>query len=188
MLNSQERMFAEWKYDIKMLLSGRMWRNFLLVFGIPLGILAAVFMITATPRDAAIVFFGGFVLFGAIWTIAGVVIDLAGGFRAYYALTNEGIHFAMGKGAQDIAAKVTLVGALIGKPGMMASGMLAKAEQRAFAAWPDITRINVSPSSHYIEIRRKHAIKPIGIYCTAEDFGPILEVIRVNLPQGTPGL
>src|SRR6185369_16535811 len=96
----KEEILSSWTYPIKMLFSGRLWKTFLLVFGIPAAALGVFLMFIAGVTVGVLAFAGGVVFFALIWAIVGVVVDLAGGFEANYVVTNEGVYFRSGKKAQ----------------------------------------------------------------------------------------
>ena len=150
-------------------------------------IFGVILSIASGPQDGLIVFFGGFGVFGVLWIITGIIVDLAGGFGANYLITHEGIGFTSGRGTRATVDAVTAVGALTGNIGMLGSGLLARAEQDSFIAWAEISRVKLSESSRYIEVRSKSAIKPIGLYC-AEHFTAMRDLLRARAPAGTPGL
>lgn len=185
---TEEPLLLQWSYNIKMLFSARMWKTFLFIFGIPLLLLGTFLMFVAKVSDGLIAIFGGFAFFTVLWTITGVIVYLFGGFKAIYTVTNKGVYFASGKGTRNTVKAVTLIGVLAGKPGMVASGMLAGSEQDIFIAWSDIAKVKISEKGRFIEIRSRRAIKPIGLYCTAETFSPMRDLIRSKAPAETPGV
>lgn len=73
----------------------------------------------------------------------------------------------------------TVLGALV-----CAAGMLARAEQDAFLAWDAIGKVSVSDGSFYIELRGKSATKPIGLYCTPENFHSVRELVLGRVVAG----
>jgi hypothetical protein len=182
----EEQVLLQWHQKVKMLFSRRLWKMFLLVFGIPALVLGILVAVLATPRDGALAFGGGLVLFAVLWALVGVVVDLGGGFSAFYTLTDKGAYFASGKGARAAASLATVGGMLAGSPGATGAGLLARAEQDAFLAWDSIGKVTVSEDGLYIELRGRSATKPIGLYCTPENFTAVRDLVRGKVPAGRP--
>ena len=66
-----------------MLFRLRLWKSFLLVFGIPVPLFGIVVTFVSGPRDGVVVLG----LFAVLWAVVGAVIDGAGGFTASYLVT-----------------------------------------------------------------------------------------------------
>jgi hypothetical protein len=177
MAAEEEQVLMQWHSKIRMLFSKRLWKMFLLVFGIPVLLLAILVAFVASPADGVLAFGGGLALFAVIWALVGVVVDIGGGFSAFYSITDKGVHFASGKGARAAAGIATAAGLMAGKPGMAGAGMLARAEQDAFMSWDSIGKVSVSDGSFYIELHGKSVTKPIGLYCTPENFRDVRDLL-----------
>jgi hypothetical protein len=186
MSDAAEETLLAWDHRIRMLANPNLWRAFALVFGAPLMVLGAVLAVTAGWKTGLTALVGGLVLFGALWLIVGVIVDLMGGFRAHYAVTTRGLYFASGKGERRAAQAASVIGLLAGKPGAAGAGLLAQSEQDAFIAWPDIARVKTR--GHYVEVRSRHALKPIGFYGAAETLDLLRSALRSHAPAGTPGV
>jgi hypothetical protein len=165
-----------------MLASARMWKNFLLAFGIPAVVLGVVTAFIGGPGLGGTVIAGSVLLFAVLWAVVGAVIDIAGGFTASYLLTNKGIRFTMGRGARGAADAAALIGVLAESSGGAGAGLLARAEQFAFLAWSDLRKVTINESSRYIQVRAGLGSKPIGIYCTEENFPRVRDLVRVRMP------
>ncbi|MBS0411167.1 MAG: hypothetical protein JSR86_14710 [Proteobacteria bacterium] len=96
MTDAAEQTLLAWDHRIRMLANANLWRAFALVFVAPLMVLSGFLAITAGARTGLIAFAGGIAIFGGLWLIVGVIVDLMGGFRARYAITTEGVYFASG--------------------------------------------------------------------------------------------
>lgn len=178
MSDAEEALLPGWSHRIRMLFSARLWKSFLLVLGIPVVLLGIVMSFVSGPDDGLTVILGGLGLFGLLWAVVGAVIDLSGGFTAAYLMTNWGLHFRLGKGARGAADAATLVGALAGSAGGAGAGILARSEQDAFVAWSDIRKVTISEGGRYIQVRAGLGSKPIGIYCTEQNFHRVCEIVR----------
>lgn len=186
MTDGAEQTLLAWDHRIRMLANSNLWRAFALVFVAPLAVVSGFLAVTAGIRTGSIAFAGGLAVFGGLWLIVGVIVDLMGGFVAHYAITTEGVYFASGKGERAAATAAVVIGTLAGKPGAAGAGLLAQSEQDAFIPWPDVARVKTR--GRYVEVRSRHALKPIGLYCTAETFGLLRNALRAHAPKGTPGL
>ena len=89
MSDAAEETLLAWDHRIRMLANPNLWRAFALVFGAPLTVLGAVLAVTTGWKTGLTALVGGLVLFGALWLIVGVIVDLMGGFRAHYAVTGK---------------------------------------------------------------------------------------------------
>ena len=182
-----DHVLLQWSTCIRMLFSRQMWKTFFILFGITLALIGILLSVVSKPEDGLIAFFGGLAVFGVLWIITGIVVDLFGGFGANYLVTVAGIGFSSGKGTRATVDTVAVLGALTGNTGMLASGLLAQAEQDIFIAWADIARVSVFEGSRYIEVRSKRAIKPLGMYCE-DHFTAMRDLLRDRAPAGTPGV
>ncbi|MBS0337738.1 MAG: hypothetical protein JSS40_13140 [Proteobacteria bacterium] len=186
MAAEEGQVLMQWHSKVRMLSSKRLWKMFLLVFGIPALLLGILVSFIADPATGALACGGGFALFAVVWALVGVAVDLGGGFSASYVVTDKGVHFASGKGARAAAEIAAVGGLLAGKPGMAGAGMLARAEQDTFLAWDAIGKVSVSDGSFYIELRGKSAAKPVGLYCTPENFHSVRELVLGRVVAGRP--
>jgi hypothetical protein len=166
-----------------MLFSARLWKSFLLVFGIPVLLLSLVVSFASKPGDGMVVLLGGLGLFGLLWAMVGAIVDLTEGFTAAYLVTDRGVHFRLGKGARGAAEAATLIGILARAPSGAGAGLLALSEQDGFIAWSDIRKLTISDRSRYVQIRARFGSKPIGIYCTEQNFVAVCGLVRAHLPQ-----
>lgn len=183
---SEENLF-QWNYQIKMLFNPTLWKTFFVIFGIPIALLGLVLKFIAKIHPVLLPMAGIFVFFFVIWVITGIMMDLMGGFLASYRLTSKGIYFTSGKNEKNIADAVTVIGALTGKPGMAGAGLLARAEQSNFIDWAKVKKVKVRAGSRYIFIREGFGCKPVGLYCTKENFHQVLDIVRSHC-QGVKGL
>ena len=178
MHDTEELLLPGWTVRIRMLVSARLWKSFVLVFGIPVTLFSVVVALASGAYDGLIVLVGGLALFAFLWAAVGIVIDVTGGFTAGYAVTNRGVHFRLGKGARGAADAATLIGLLSRSPAAIGAGLLASAEQGAFIAWRDVRKVTIDARSRYIQVRAALGSKPVGIHCTEENFARVRHVVR----------
>ena len=180
----EEESLFSWKSRIKMLFNPILWRSFLFVFGISILLLGIFFVvISGNFRNTLLLMGGLFVFFAVIWAVVGVVFDLAGGFHASYVITSRGIYFSSGKAEKDIADAVAVIGILSGSAGRAGAGLLARSEQDAFIGWSEVRKVKVSEGKRYILVKKGFGSKPVGLYCTEDNFGPVLQTIRSKSPS-----
>jgi hypothetical protein len=180
MNETEYALLPGWSVRIRMLSSARLWKSFLLVFGIPVTLISVVVSFAAGTDQGIIVLLGGWGLFAFLWAAVGVIIDASGGFTAAYAVTNRGVHSSLGRGSRGAADAATLLGVLARSPGAVGAGLLARSEQDAFIAWNDVRRVTISQRSRYVQIRAGFGSKPVGIYCTEENFSPVCDIVRAR--------
>jgi hypothetical protein len=158
-----------------------------MAFGIPcvlLGIFLAV--IAKRPEFALIVPLGGMGILMGIFVLVGVVIDLFGGFKVVFFLTSHGVRSVAGKGAKAAATTAFWMGALTGRPGVAGAGLLAESEQNVFIPWQEVTKIKVKTWRRFILVKREWGYKPIGLYCTPENFPQVMEILRYYAADKMP--
>jgi hypothetical protein len=143
-------------------------------------------VISKRPEFVLIIPAGGLAILLGIFVLVGVVIDLFGGFKVVFFLTSHGVRSVAGKGAKAAATAAFWMGALTGHPGAAGAGLLAESEQNVFIPWTDVTKIKVKTWRRYIHIKREWGFKPIGLYCTPENFAPVMEILRYYAADKMP--
>ena len=184
---TDERLLMSWENRVKLLMNPTIWSSMLLVIGIPSGLLGLFFTLL-TGQLEYLVFvplacLGGLL---AIFVLVALVIDAFGGMKATFYLTTHGVRFVSGKGASAAATAAFLAGLLAGKPGLTGTGLLAESEQHVFISWSDISTIQIKAARHYILIKRGWGDRPIGLYCTPENFRPVMDTLRARAGDRMP--
>ena len=139
--------------------------------------LAILFLFISRSPKALLVsglFCGLMVLF----VLIGGVIDVFGGFRVRFILTDQGVRSLAGKGAQAAANAAIVGGILTGNLSRVAVGAAARSEQDVFIPWGEISRVKVSERRRYVLVKGATLQKPIGLYCTAGNFAKVLEILK----------
>lgn len=174
-----EQVYLAWEARIKVLPNPTVWGSLLAAFGIPsllLGLLVA--FIARRPELALLVPLaatGGFLL---LFTLIGLVIDLFGGFKAIFTLTTRGVRAQSGRVARATSAVAVWTGIATGNLAAAGAGLLAESEQNVFIPWDQVTAVKVKAGRRYVHVKRAWGFKPIGLYCTRENFPQVLEVLR----------
>jgi len=179
----EQVLLPPWSHRIRMFTSARLWKSFLLVFGIPATLLSLVVAFTSGIENGTIVLFATWGVLAFLWALVGAIIDVTGGFTAAYVVTSEGVRFRLGKGARGAADAATMVGVLAGSTAAAGAGLLARSEQDAFIAWRDVRKVTIRERSRYIQIRAGLGSKPVGIYCTEQNFLPLCALVRARPPS-----
>ena len=174
----KEEVLFKWDHQIKMLFNPVLWGNFVVCFGIPAILLGIGFSFTGQVKTSAFLAAGLVAFFAVIWVIAGIVIDLGGGFGASFVITSRGIYFTSGPGSKKAADIATVIGLLAGSASGTGAGFLARAEQDNAVEWEKIKKVKVRKGMRYIFVRGGFGNKPIGLYCNKENFDPICALVQ----------
>jgi hypothetical protein len=178
-LTPEQETLLTWETRIKVLSNTSIWFSLLMAFGIPSVLLGIFFAFIAKRPVYALlvplVALGGLLL---IFVLVGIVIDLFGGFRVIFVLSNTGLRSLTGKVAKTIPTITVLAGLLAGKPGMVGTGLLAESEQNVFIPWEAITVVKHKAWRRFLLIKRSWGDKPIGLYCTPENHQQVVDLVR----------
>lgn len=174
-----EQLHLTWETRIRVLANATVWKSLLLAFGIP-SVLIGIFAASAAKRPEYALLVPAValsILFG-LFILVGLVIDLLGGFKATFFLTSHGVRCVSGKGAKAASTAAVLAGIFSGNPGAVGAGLLAESEQNVCIPWKDITKLKVEAWRRFIMVKREWGYKPIGLYCTPENFPQAMEILR----------
>ena len=182
-----EQLHLTWETRIRILTNPTVWTSMLLALGIP-GVLLGIFVavIAKRPEYALLVPLGLLSILFGIFIMVGLVIDLFGGFKAVFFLTSHGVRSVAGKGAKAASTAAALAGIFSGNPGLAGAGLLAESEQNVFIPWKDITKLKVKTWRRFIMVKREWGYKPIGLYCTPENFSQVMEIFRYYAGERLP--
>lgn len=184
---TDERLLLTWTNHVRLLVNPTVWSSMLLVLGIPALLLGLFFAFLAKRLDYVVIVPLGFLTFlFAIFVLVALVIDAFGGMQATFFLTTNGVRFVSGTGAKAASRVALLAGLLSGRPGLAGAGLLAESEQGAFMPWSEIATIRVKASRHYVLLRGSWGDKPVGLYCTPENFREVLDLLRANAGDRMP--
>ena len=177
--SAPDQVYLTWETHIKLLNNTGIWSSLLLAFGIPsvlLGILLGVVAKNAVyALMVPLVAVGGLLL---IFVCVGIVIDLFGGFKVIFILSQSGVRSLSGKVAKATTTATMIAGLLGGNITTFAAGALAESEQNVFIPWDAITSVKHKASRRFLLIKRAWGYKPIGLYCTPENHQQVLELVR----------
>lgn len=166
----------EWTFDIPLLNNILLIRDLVLAFGI--GLVFVVVLVTVVSGAWSEP--GGLIEIGKLIAIlVGVLVAcflittlfLRNRIQATFFISPDGVGYASANANQkNIPAAVVIAGALAKSPGTMGAGMLADAEQSGLSSWDDVARVTIHPRQYAIDLKSRADIKPIRLYCTAENF------------------
>jgi hypothetical protein len=173
-----ERILLTWNARIRVLFNPSVWGGLLTAVGIP-SVFLSILMF-AISREVDSLFFGPAIFTGVMvmFVVIAAVIDLFGGFQVVFALTSNGVRSVSGKGAKAAATAAIWTGILFGKASVAGTGLLAKSEQDVYIPYKEVTKVKVRPGRRYILVKGGFLQKPIGLYCTPENFAQAESFIR----------
>jgi hypothetical protein len=178
-----EVVLHSWEARVHVLSNPSAWSGVALSLGagaFGLGLLFVIISKSINGLYLGTALFCGLML---IFILVGGIIDLFGGFRVRFILTNKGVRSISGKGARA-AANTALVGGIItGSLTGMATGALARSEQDVNIPYVDVTTVKVNSRRQYITVKGAWTQKPIGLYCRNDDFTAILNLLKERCPQ-----
>lgn len=172
-----ERVLHNWTASVRLLTNVVLWKSLTFALGLS-SLLAGVLMSFVAGSLQGIAVAGG--IFAGLMALClpiTLVIDAFGGLRVRFVVTTEGVHSLSG-GAR-VVGDVALVGALLTNSltGLAASHG-ARAEQHVFIRWTDVTGATIDARRRYIEIAGGALAKPVGLYCTPDNFDAVLATCR----------
>jgi len=178
-----EQVLLQWTGRVRVLSNPMVWRNILLCFGIPCLLVGFLFLAISGDAGSSLLLAAGlFTFFIVLFVLIGLVVDLFGGFRALFTLTDRGIWSHSGKAAKAASTAAVVGGLVTASTTAVGAGLLAKSEQAAFIAWEEAGKVKVTPRRRHVLVKGGFLQKPIGLYCTAENFAGVLAVLRERCP------
>jgi hypothetical protein len=180
--NVPEQIRIAWDARIRILVNPSVWGGVLAAFGIGSFLLTVLFLAISKSPRALVAGAGIFAFLMVVFVIVGLCIDLFGGFRTTFALTTLGVRSIAGKGAGRAADAAFWAGLLLGNPGAAGAGLLARSEQNVFIRYGDVTRVKLKPGRRYLLVKGGFTQKPIGLYCTQENYDQVEAILRRQCP------
>jgi hypothetical protein len=157
---TDERLLT-WENRVRLLINPTVWPSVLLVVGTP-AVLLGLFFAFLARRMAYLVMvpLGILTAVYTLFVLVALAIDAVGGMRATFILTTRGVRFVPGKSATT--------------------------SRGTFMPWNEVTTIRVKASRHYVHLRGGWGDKPVGLYCTPENFREVLDVLRTHVGDRMP--
>jgi hypothetical protein len=153
----------------------------ILFLAIILGIMDFGALISLIPVLLAI-----FLVLVVIGFIVSVAIQAVtrGGPVATFAVTKQGIGYRAGPVSEAINL-ATLGGAVV--TGSLSAGggsLINMSREMDFIAWKEMRSATARTSDRSIVVYRKELISPVAVYCTKENFEPVVSMVREHAPPG----
>lgn len=176
-----EGLLVAWDTRIHVLNNPTLWTQMLVVVAIPSVLLGVLVAVVAEDIKFALTFplIIGSVMLG-LFALAGLIIDLLGGFQVRFLLTSEGVRDVSGGAARGVSTAAIAAGMLAGSASVTGAGLLARSEQDVFIPWGAITRIRANAGRRVVTIRAGWLDKPIALYCTPDNFDQVMAILRAR--------
>ncbi|MGD0282214.1 MAG: hypothetical protein ABSB95_07620 [Dissulfurispiraceae bacterium] len=176
-----EHLLCAWENQVKVLNNPLAWSGFIWAFGIACSFFGILFgFITKNALTGLLVTGVSFAGFISLVFIIAMGIDLSGGLKTRFAITSKGIRSSRGKGSRAAADAAFWMGVATGNPTGVAAGMQAKREQDIWMSHSDVATVSIRSNKNIILVRGGFLQKPIGLYCTVENFKEVEEILRKN--------
>ena len=176
----EETVLHSWESSVHVLTNPSAWSGVALSLGggaLGLGILFTFISKSIKGLYVAAAIFGGLM---CIFVLVGGIIDIFGGFRVNFILTNLGLRSISGKGARAAAGAAVVGGIIAGNLAAIGAGKLAESEQNIFIPYNEVTKVKVNQRRRYILVRGDWSQKPIGLYCNNDNFASVLLILKEN--------
>jgi len=178
LLQKEEVVLHSWEASVHVLTNPSAWSGVALSLGggaLGLGILFTFISKSIKGLYVAAAIFGGLM---SIFVLVGGIIDIFGGFRVNFILTNLGLRSISGKGARAAAGAAVVGGILAGNLTAIGAGKLAESEQNVFIPYNEVTKVKVKSRRRYILVKGDWSQKPIGLYCTQDNFTGVIQLLQ----------
>lgn len=183
----RQQVLLEWPARVPVLRNRNLWFNVCIGFGIPSIVIGSFFgwgdsLVTGLKFSA-----GFLVFFLMLFVVIGGVIDLLGGFRVLFRLTDAGVESLAGKASSRAGRIASVGGFLAGSMGAVGAGLAAREEAHVFISWDEVQSTKVNERTGYVLVKAGFFSKPIGLYCTPENFQQVLKIVqeRTSANQAT---
>jgi hypothetical protein len=110
------------------------------------------------------------------------IIDLFGGFRVRFVITDKGVRSMTGKRAGAAADAAVLAGLLAGNLTVAGVGELARSERHTHIPYEEFTRVIVSNKHETLIVKGSRWQKPVGMKCDIVPGETMLQILRRKCP------
>ena len=114
-----------------------------------------------------------------------------GGLEIDGIVNSEGVARSVGKTSRNIGRGGLILGSIAALGGsrswtvVMGGSLISLSQERNSIRWNDIRSVRTYPKERLIVVRDMSMINPVALYCTEENYGQVLDIIRKHAPQGT---
>jgi hypothetical protein len=154
---------------------------------LPLGIgviLGLIFWLITGTREMFLMFvvLGGFLAMVFLLVMLVLQIVTGGGLLTTFFISSEGVAHKAGSTTRNLDTAATAGSVLLGSVGGTGTGLLAMSQEYNTLEWNKIRYITVYPAVRSIVFRSPLLISPVALYCTQENFFPVLAMVRKYAP------
>jgi hypothetical protein len=153
----------------------------ILFLAIILGIVDFNAMLSITP--VLLVLFLVLVVIGII-VAAALQAVTKGGPVATFAVIKKGIGYRAGPVSQAINLATLGGAAVTGSLSAAGGSLINVSREMDFIAWKDMRSVTARTSDRSIVVYWKELISPVAVYCTKENFEPVISMVREHAPEG----
>jgi hypothetical protein len=128
------------------------------------------------------------IVFGAVFLLCFLImlilqVAYGGGLPAMFTISHEGVSHHAGKEIRALD-RFSLAGSAAGGSagGSTAAGLIAASQEDNTLRWDEVRYIRVYKQLLFIELRSKYLISPVALYCTAENFPAVLDMVKRFAP------
>ncbi len=179
---AEETVLRTWQARIHVLNNSSAWSGVSLCFGVGAFFLGLLLLFITKSVTGLLVAFGIFCGLMVLFVLVGGAIDLFGGFRVTFILTDRGVWSITGSGARAAADAAVVGGIFAGSLTGIATGFAARSEQNVFIPYGEISRLKVKDRRRSVLVRGKLLEKPIELYCTVENFHEVQKILMAQSP------
>ena len=175
---ADETILKAWDSRIHVLNNPSAWSGVSICFDagaffLGLFFLGLLFLFISKSMTGLLVALGIFCGLMVLFVLIGGAIDLFGGFRGTFIISDRGVRSIDGREAKAASEAVVVRGILTG----IAAGVSARAEQNVFIPYSEISRVDVNENRRNILIKGSWLQKPIALSCTPENFNNVQKVL-----------
>jgi hypothetical protein len=130
----------------------------------------------------------GFLIIGGALAILMLLVCLVlqlltgGGLATTFFISSEGIAHKAGGTTKNLDTAATVGSVLMGSVSGTGAGLLAMSQEFNTLEWKDVRYISVYPGVRSLVFRQPWLISPVVLYCTEENFGQVLSMVRTYAP------
>jgi hypothetical protein len=174
-----------WNRRVPLITNTLLTQDIVLVFGVAVLVVGGL----AALISQQIVVLYIFVAIGAGLVILGLVIMLVlqvvlrGGFDTNFRINNKGVEYEAGKTAKKLDRASTVGSAILGSLTGTGAGLIAVSRESGNLHWKDVRYIKVHQRQRAIVFRSKYLIMPLALFCTPENFGEVVELVKKYAPK-----
>ena len=125
------------------------------------------------------------ILFLAIMAV--LQLATGGGLETEFFISSTGVAHRAGTTTRILDRAATAGSLFGGSLSGAGAGLLASSQESTMLAWADVRYISVYRNVRSIVFRSQYLIHPVVLYCTEENFLPVLAMVKQFAPPGITG-